>query len=226
MYPVIETERIPSPISYADMLARQHERQRAVEQGIAPNTLFLLQHTPVVTLGRAAHAENLLLSREEYARRGIEIVQTDRGGDVTCHGPGQLVAYPILNLTQWQCSVGWYLRSLEEVIIRVLAHYGFEGERLPGHTGVWVAGAKIAAIGVGIHHWVTCHGLAFNVDPDMTHFQYIIPCGIIDKPVTSLRQLLGHPPGLTQAATHVESEFRVVFQRRSSWAKGVNGRGE
>ena len=211
MYPVIETECIPAPISYADMLERQHERQRAVEQGVAPNTLFLLEHTPVVTLGRAAHAENLLLSREEYARRGIEIVQTDRGGDVTYHGPGQLVAYPILNLNQWQCSVGWYLRSLEEVVIRVLAHYGLAGERVAGHTGVWVAGAKIAAIGVGIHHWVTCHGLALNVDPDMTHFQYIIPCGIIDKPVTSLRRILGPPTDFTQAATYLEYEFRQVF---------------
>lgn len=211
MKPVIEVIRIKEPVSYSAMFETQCARRGEVEKGTAPNTLYLLQHTPVVTLGRQTRPGHLLLPFEEYARRGIEVLETDRGGDVTYHGPGQLVAYPIINLTQWQCSVGWYLRSMEAVVIRVLARYGLNGERIKGYTGVWVNGAKVAAIGVGVHQWVTFHGTALNVYPDMAHFGFIIPCGISDKPVASLRQFLGKSPAMEEVMSLFEEEFLAVF---------------
>lgn len=193
------------------MLERQLERHKAVATGEAPNTLFLLEHTPVVTLGREAHSENLLLDRTGYAREGIELVETTRGGDVTYHGPGQLVAYPILNLNQFKLSIGWYLRTLESVLIDVLADYGLEGERVEGLTGVWVGGAKVAAIGIGVRRWTTFHGIALNVAPEMDHFKTIVPCGIADKPVTSLAKLLDVPPSLQEVAAAFDAHFQVQF---------------
>ncbi len=207
----IETIRIEDPVDYATMLTRQRERHGAVRTGRAPNTLFLLEHAPVITLGRNAHREHVLLDDEELTRRGIALAETDRGGDVTYHGPGQLVAYPILDLRHWRCSVGWYLRTLEEAVIRTLDGYGLKGKRLEGLTGVWVDGAKVAAIGVGVRDWVTFHGTAINVDPDMTHFEAIIPCGIADKPVTSLRRLLGNAPPMAEVAGRFDRAFRMTF---------------
>jgi len=208
----IEVIHVPRPIPYREMFEQQRNRRLAVEEHRAPNALFLLEHTPVITLGRNAHPEHLLLSKERYAQEGIEIVEVDRGGDVTYHGPGQLVAYPILDLNQWRCSVGWYLRTLEEVIIRLLREYGLAGVRMEGFTGVWVNGAKVAAIGVGVHKWVTFHGLALNVNPDMRHFSFIIPCGIADKPVTSLNQLLGRAIDLQEVKHHLEKHFLATFE--------------
>ncbi|HPO15979.1 MAG TPA: lipoyl(octanoyl) transferase LipB [Candidatus Hydrogenedentes bacterium] len=208
----IESIHIPQPIPYLEMLEQQRVRRLAVEEHRATNALFLLEHTPVITLGRNTHPEHLLLTKERYAQEGIEVVEVDRGGDVTYHGPGQLVAYPILDLNQWRCSVGWYLRTLEEVIIRVLREYGLQGERMEGFTGVWVNGAKVAAIGIGVHKWVTFHGLSLNVAPDMRHFGFIIPCGIADKPVTSLSQLLGRNIDLQKVKQHLETHFLDTFE--------------
>lgn len=207
----LETIRLPGYVPYVDALALQLERRNAVERGDAPDTLFLLEHAPVITLGRRSHVENVLLDEAQLADRGVSLCATDRGGDVTYHGPGQLVAYPILNLAHWRQSIRWYLRALEEVLIRLLARFGLEGERVPPYTGVWVDGAKVAAIGIGIHNWVTFHGIALNLDPDMTHFQLIVPCGIADKPITTLRALLGTPPTMTQLMDAYESEFRHFF---------------
>ncbi len=207
----IEVIEFPGRVPYPEMLARQHARRREVEAHAAPNTLYLLEHDPVITLGRSAHAEHVLLSREALAEHGIEVCAAERGGDVTYHGPGQLVAYPLLDLKQWRCSVGWYLRALEEVLIRVLAHYGLPGERLDGHTGVWVHGAKVAAIGVALHQWTTFHGIALNVHPDLRHFQYIVPCGIADKPVTSMEQLLGGAPDFDEVKQRFREEFLGYF---------------
>jgi lipoyl(octanoyl) transferase len=207
----IETVRLPGLTRYADALRIQRERRDAVEAGRLGNALFLLEHAPVITLGRKAHEEHLLHSREELAARGIDVCETDRGGDVTYHGPGQLVAYPVINLTLWTPSIRWYLRALEEILIHQLARYGLKGERMEGFTGVWVDGAKVAAIGVGVHNWVTFHGIALNVDPDMSHFGLIVPCGIADKPVTSLKRLLGQPPPMAQVADDFEREFRNYF---------------
>lgn len=209
--PVLETIRIPEPIGYAEMLERQLKRHAEVAAGQAPNTLFLLEHTPVVTLGKDADTAHLLLDEKRYEGEGIELLETTRGGDVTYHGPGQLVAYPILNLRHWKPSVGWYLRTLEAVIIDVLAGYGLEGERVEGLTGVWVRGAKVAAIGIGVRRWTTFHGIAINVNPNMAHFGTIVPCGIGDRPVTSLAMLLGEAPALDEVAEHFDLAFRGHF---------------
>ncbi len=207
----IETIRIPEPIGYAEMLDRQLTRHAEVAADNAPNTLFLLEHTPVVTLGKEADRKHLLLDEAGYRDAGIDLVETTRGGDVTYHGPGQLVAYPILNLQHWKPSVGWYLRTLEGVLIDVLAEYGLEGERIEGLTGVWCRGAKVAAIGIGVRRWTTFHGIALNVNPNMSHFGAIVPCGIGDRPVTSLAMLLGEAPAMDAVSAHFERRLRNAF---------------
>lgn len=209
----LETIRIPEPIGYLEMFERQMARHGEVAAGNAPDTLFLLEHTPVVTLGKEADRKHLLLDEARYREQGIEVIETTRGGDVTYHGPGQLVAYPILNLQHWKPSVGWYLRTLEGVLIDMLADYGLEGERVEGLTGVWVRGAKVAAIGIGVRRWTTYHGIALNVSPNMAHFGTIVPCGIGDKPVTSLAMLLGEGPALGEISASFERSFRKAFGR-------------
>jgi len=199
--------REPEPVPYQSMLARQMERHQAVAAGTEPNTLFLLEHAPVVTLGKESDDKHLLLSPEGYAEAGIDLHPSSRGGDVTYHGPGQLVAYPILNLQHWKPSVGWYLRTLETVLIDLLADYGLAGERVEGLTGVWVGGAKVAAIGIAVRKWTTFHGIALNINPDMAHFGHIVPCGIADKPVTSLAELLESPPSLDEVSRRFEIHF-------------------
>ncbi|MBX3178705.1 MAG: lipoyl(octanoyl) transferase LipB [Candidatus Hydrogenedentes bacterium] len=208
----LETIRIPAPVGYAEMLDRQLARHAEVAAGQAPNTLYLLEHRPVVTLGKDSDRAHLLLDRAGYATKGIELLETSRGGDVTYHGPGQLVAYPILNLQHWKPSVGWYLRTLEAVIIDVLAEFGLPSERVEGLTGVWVRGAKVAAIGIGVRRWTTFHGIALNVNPNMAHFGAIVPCGIADRPVTSLTLLLGAPPPFQEVEANFERCFRERFE--------------
>ncbi|MCL4217733.1 MAG: lipoyl(octanoyl) transferase LipB [Candidatus Hydrogenedentes bacterium] len=214
--PVVETIRLPGQSDYNHALELQTARVQAVEQGHEPSALFLLEHSPVITLGRKWHKENLLKSEEELHALGIDVFPATRGGDVTYHGPGQLIAYPVLDLRLWKKSIRWYLRSLEEVLIRTVARYGLSGERVDGLTGVWVGGAKVAAIGIGIHNWVTYHGVALNVAPNLAHFGLIIPCGIAGKPVTSLEQLIPNPPSMEQAAVDFENAFRDIFQQALS----------
>ena len=214
----IEVVRLPGPVPYEEALTRQVARRNAVERGDAPNTLYLLEHAPVITMGRTSHAENVLFDEARLAELGVALCKADRGGDVTYHGPGQLVAYPILNLAQWKQSIRWYLRALEEVLIRLLARYDLVGERVPPYTGVWVGGAKVAAIGIGIHNWVTFHGTALNLNPDMRHFELIVPCGIADKPVTTLAALLPTPPTMVELMDAYEGEFRDLFET-DSWQK-------
>ena len=162
--------------------------------------LVLVEHDPpVITLGRGAHdPANVLVPREQLAREGIEVHESSRGGDVTYHGPGQLVGYPILRLDLHGRDVHRYLRDLEEVLIRLLARFGVEGRRCEGLTGVWVGNYKIAAIGVAVSRWVTYHGFALNVEPNLSHFGLIVPCGIRDKGVTSLARILGRPVTVAQ----------------------------
>ncbi len=207
----LEVIREPVPVAYEAIWARQQARHQGVAEGRLPDTLYLLEHSAVVTMGKESHDENLLLSPADFAAHGVELVKTSRGGDVTYHGPGQLVAYPILNLNHWKLSVGWYLRSLESVLIDVLADYGLQGSRVEGRTGVWVGDAKVAAIGIALRKWTTLHGIALNVSPNMDHFGYIIPCGIADKPVTSLAQLLDTPPPIDEVADRFEGHFRRHF---------------
>ena len=194
----IEVIHLPGLVPYREAFDLQVQRRTAVEAGDATNALFTLQHAPVITCGRHTKTEHLLHPDEAYAKAGIELVQVDRGGDVTYHGPGQLTAYPILDLGQWTQSVNWYLRQLETVIIEMLGEFGIDSDRLEGYTGVWTKEGKIAQIGIGVHRWVTFHGVAINAEPDMNHFAMIIPCGIPDKPVTSMKAVLGESPSMPE----------------------------
>ncbi len=187
-------------VEYEDGLALQKELVSARTAGLVPDTLLLLEHPRVLTLGRGAHRENVLWSDELLEARGFELFDTDRGGDVTYHGPGQLVGYPILDLKPDRKDVRRYVRSVEEVMIRLAARYGVACERVEGRTGVWTPQGKLGAIGVHLARWITSHGFAFNVQTDLSDFGAIIPCGISDAGVTSLAALLGAAaPTLSQA---------------------------
>lgn len=194
-------------VGYGDALQLQQELVAARKAGTAPDHLLLLEHPHVITLGRNGHMENLLASDEVLRRTGISFFPTDRGGDVTYHGPGQLVGYPILDLREWKRDVGAYVRGIEQVIIDTLAEYGIVAGRIPKLTGVWVEDRKIAAIGVHISRWVTSHGFALNVHTDLSYFQYIVPCGLT-KPVTSMAQL-----GVRATLNEVSQKLAVHFGR-------------
>ncbi len=198
-------------IDYAAGLALQHERVAARKAGAIPDTLLLLEHPDVYTLGRNAHRENVLASPAFLKSRGAEVFETDRGGDVTYHGPGQLVGYPILDLTEHRRDIAWFMRSLEEVFIRVAADYGFEAGRVPGATGVWVGNEKLVAMGVHVSRWVTSHGFAFNVNTDLRYFDWIVPCGLRGKGVVSIEKLLGQRADMADAAERVIHHFGEVF---------------
>jgi lipoyl(octanoyl) transferase len=204
----------PGLLSYEAGLALQR-RLVAERSAGGPDTLLLLEHPPTITLGVRADPAHVLLAPDELAARGVALVQSDRGGDVTYHAPGQLVGYPILKLSQHGGDLGRYMRGVEEVIIRALARYGLIGERVPGLTGVWVDGgrAKICAIGVKVSAaGVTSHGFALNVRPDLAGFAQIVPCGIGDRAVTSLAALLGAgAPDLDAVAAVVLEEFAALF---------------
>ena len=208
----LEVIQPAEPVPYREAHAMQLARRDAVARGEAGPALFLLEHPAVFTMGRNAHVHHLLRSREELAKQGIDVVETDRGGDVTYHGPGQLVAYPIIHLEHWNPSVPAYLRSLEQVLIDLIGDYGLVAERNPPYTGVWVDGAKVAAIGVAIHRWVTFHGIALNVAPNMEHWRLIVPCGIPDKPVTSLQNLLPRTPPMSEIESRFVEHFCRIFE--------------
>ena len=177
---------------YASALALQREAAMArLAGGIADDLLLLVEHPPVITLGRSAKLGNLLASPDLLAARGVELFEVERGGDVTFHGPGQLVGYPIVDLARHRQDLHWYLRQLEAVMIRSLAAIGIAAARNPGKTGVWVGNRKIASIGVHARQWVTWHGFALNVTTDLSYFDLIVPCGIQDVTMTSVeRELL------------------------------------
>ena len=181
-------------------------------RGEVPDTLLLLEHPHVVTLGSSAHDDHVRLSRDELAALQIGLHRTGRGGDATYHGPGQLVGYPILDLKPERKDLHAYLRSLEEVLIRAIRTFGVEGERDPAGTGVWVDGAKVAAIGIRVSSgWITSHGFALNANNDLAYFDAIVPCGIPDRPVTSLARLLGRDVAPAEAVQPVVSAMRKVF---------------
>ena len=199
-------------VDYEDGLRLQRELVARRKAGTIPDTLLLLEHPHVYTLGRNAKTENLLISAEQLAARGAQVFEIDRGGDVTYHGPGQLVGYPILDLAQHRRDIAWYMRCLEEVLIAVAGEYGLEAGRLAGAPGVWVGNDKLAAMGVHISRWVTSHGFAFNVNTDLRYFDYIVPCGLRDKGVTSLQKLLGRPVEMEEVAGRVVGHFGRVFK--------------
>lgn len=199
------------PAPYEAMRLRQEALCAALQKGGEKATVFLLEHEAVITQGRRAKEEHILATADELEALGIDLLKSDRGGDVTYHGPGQLVVYPILNLHDWRLSVDWYLRQLEEVLIRLLDRYDVKGERVDGLTGIWVNGEKVAAIGISIRHWITWHGIALNVDPLEEHWQTIIPCGIRDRGITSLKRLLEKPPPMEELKASMIACFQEVF---------------
>ena len=175
-------------MGYAEALGMQRELVAQRKQGLIADQLLIVEHPHVITLGRNGHSENLLASEEILLRAGISFHPTDRGGDITYHGPGQIVGYPIFDLREWKRDVVAYVRAIEQVIIDALAEFKIQAGRLGGCTGVWVNEKKIAAIGVHISRWVTSHGFALNHTTDLSYFQYIVPCGLT-KPVTSMCEL-------------------------------------
>lgn len=184
-------------VAYAEALEIQREAARARLDGrLEDDLLILLEHPPVVTTGRSTNAGNLLVSREALAARGIELFDVERGGDVTFHGPGQLVGYPVIDLTRHKQDLHWYLRQVEQVLIDALAPFDISAVRNPGKTGVWTRGRKIASIGVHARQWVTWHGFALNVTTDLSYFDVMVPCGIPDVTMTSVeRELLDRGEG-------------------------------
>jgi lipoyl(octanoyl) transferase len=200
-------------IRYADGLALQASLVRERQTGRIPDTLLLLEHEPVFTLGPNARRENVLLPAEALQARGYEVCETGRGGDVTYHGPGQVVAYPILNLAPDRCDVHVYLRDLEEVMIRTCADFGATARRVEKLTGVFIGEGKVGAIGVRVARWVTSHGLALNVNTDLDAFRLIVPCGIADRPVTSLERELGRALPLGEVMNHLTVHMAAVFGR-------------
>jgi len=215
-YPICEVPKL-GLVEYDDAwrLQREIAGRRAI--GEARDTLLLLEHPPVFTTGKRNAKSNVRMSPEAL---GAPLVETDRGGDITFHGPGQLVAYPIIDLREARLSIVSYVRDLEEVIIRTLREFGIDGGVECGLTGVWVGDDKLAAIGVRVSRpggaqggWVTTHGLALNVDVDLAWFERIVPCGIAERGVTSMAKLMGHAPPLVRVADRLARQFGEVFGR-------------
>ena len=197
---------------YAAALELQREVARRVISGeIAEDVLLLVEHPPVVTLGRASREDHLLASPELLRARGAELFEVERGGDVTFHGPGQLVGYPILDLKRHRQDLHWYLRQVEEALIRTLAGIGIVAGRQAGQTGVWTGGRKIASIGVHAREWVTWHGFALNVSTDLSWFELMVPCGIAGVSMTSIERETGESLPLEVVADRVLSSFSEVF---------------
>ena len=197
------------PVPYRTALAQQYALAERRGRGEVSDTLLLLEHPPTITLGRGSRESDLLADEAELQARGITVERVDRGGEVSYHGPGQLVGYPILDLRGHGQDLHRYLRDIEEVLIRTLAVWGLEGERVPGRTGVWVGDCKIAAIGLKVSRWVSLHGWALNITTDLTPFRRdIVPCGIRDRDVTSLAELL---PGRTPERGEVERALLAAF---------------
>ena len=184
----------------------QVELAAKVHDGAQPNTLLLLEHSPVYTKGRLSKPEHILLSDEELRQKGIGVYEADRGGQVTFHGPGQLVAYPVVDLREWGGPVK-YVRTLERIIVDSLADFKITAETIDGITGVWVDGAKIAAIGVKISRGVAYHGFAINVTTDLSYYSHIVPCGIADRPVTSMAEVLGEDVDMGMAQYSLAYQF-------------------
>lgn len=204
----------PGTVPYGEALELQGELVGRRRQGDVPDTLVLLEHPHVITLGSGSHSEHVLVDEEERGRMGIELFEVGRGGDVTYHGPGQLVAYPILDLKPDRKDLHRYLRDLETVLIRVADDYGITATRSDSGTGVWTETGKLAAIGIRVSSgWITSHGIALNVRADLSYFETIVPCGITDRDVTSLERELGAAPDLEEVADSFVRHFCDVFER-------------
>jgi lipoyl(octanoyl) transferase len=208
-------------VGYEQAFELQRRTVAARKAGAVPDVLFLCEHPHVITLGRNGHRENLLASQHLLRQMGVEFHSTDRGGDITYHGPGQVVGYPILDLAAIRRDVGWYVRQLEEAMIRATAEFGIAATRKAGMTGAWVelangaAPEKLAAIGVHLSRWVTSHGFAYNVSTDLRYFDLIVPCGIADKRATSLERLLGRAVRSEEVAPRIVRHLAELFGRET-----------
>ena len=212
-------------VPYADGLALQQELVAARKADRIPDQLLLLEHPPVITLGARVRNDrsHVLATEEVLDEAGVSLFEAGRGGDVTYHGPGQLVGYPIIDLRPDRCDVHRYVRDLEQVMIATAAAFGVEAGRVAGLTGAWVGQDKLAAIGVRISRWITSHGFALNVATDLSHFSLIVPCGIQDRGVTSLGRLLGRPPAMREVEEAVISAFAATFDRAPVGAPAASG---
>jgi lipoyl(octanoyl) transferase len=210
--PDVEVRRL-GLMPYVEALALQRALVEERRVGRIGDLLLLVEHPHVLTLGVRGDGgrSNILASAEALAERSVDVHETGRGGDITYHGPGQLVGYPIIDLKPDRCDVHRYVRDLEEVLMRVAADYDIEADRVPGLTGVWVGGSKLAAIGVRIARWITSHGFALNVTTDLDYFKMIVPCGIADRGVTSLAALLGRQVAMAEVEARVVRRFADVF---------------
>jgi lipoyl(octanoyl) transferase len=205
---------------YQEALLQENVQSKSIANngnGITTNHLLFVEHLPVYTLGKSGKKEHVLISEADLHNQSIEYFHINRGGDITFHGPQQIVVYPILDLEKFKTDLGWYLRNLEEVIIKTLADYGLQGDRSKGETGVWLdplivgKARKICAMGIKCSRWITMHGFAFNVNTDLNYFDYIIPCGIKDKQVTSLEKELGYKVNYEEVKNKVLHYFKEVF---------------
>ena len=197
---------------YQEVWAYQKEIQAKRIAGEIEDTFLMVEHEPVYTLGKNANENHLLQSRDQ----SVDVFNIERGGDITFHGPGQLVGYPILDLSNYKKSISWYMRTLEQIIIDTVSEFGIEAKRIEGLTGVWVGDEKIAALGVRIRRWVTMHGFSINVNTDLTFYDGIIPCGIFDHGITSMEQLLCRPQDMEKVKKVVRSKFGYYFILRES----------
>lgn len=203
-------------VGYAEAFELQRELVEKRKQGLIPDQLLIVEHPHVITLGRNGRAEHLLAGEDVLRRAGVTFCHTDRGGDITYHGPGQIVGYPILDLRDWRRDVTAYVRAIEQVLIGTLAEFGIEAGRIEGLTGVWVEGRKVAAIGVHISRWVTSHGFALNWTTDLSYFQYIVPCGL-SRPVTSMAEL-GCRASRDEVVRVLTGHFSRIFDREMEMA--------
>jgi len=200
-------------MDYGEALKIQEGKVQEIQKAEGRSTLYLVEHPPVLTLGRRGKNENILLSREMLARQGVEVFEVNRGGDVTYHGPGQLVGYPVLDLNEWYRDLHLYVSRLEDVFITLLnREYGVAAGREAGkYTGVYIGPRKITAIGIAVRKWISYHGFAFNICPDLNHFRWIVPCGLADREVTSLEKELGHPVDFEGVKKQVLVCFAEIF---------------
>lgn len=196
---------------YADVWDLQHKLLELRQRGHIEDVLLFTEHDHVYTIGKGGDDNHLLASDDELTQDGTEVFHIDRGGDITYHGPGQVVGYPILDLNQHSTDIHAYLRHLEEVLIATLRTFGIQGGREEGMTGVWIGGEKIAAIGVKVSRWVTMHGFALNVNTDLQKFARIIPCGIFHKGVTSMKQILGREIAVEEVERKITESFSSIF---------------
>jgi lipoate-protein ligase B len=209
--PLYDLGRVP----YKEALAFQHRAVELRSSDQSPDVFYVVEHDPVLTVGRSGHAENLRAGASELRRLGIEVVPVERGGDVTYHGPGQIVGYPIVSLAGLPGGrdLHRYLRDIEEALIECLGTFGLAAGRKPPFTGVWVGEKKVAAIGVAVRHWVAFHGFALNVDPDLSHFDLIHPCGIRHLGVASMASLLGAAPAHEVVLARLAEAFSRIWER-------------